>query len=89
MDALKRGPGRPPGSPNKLTATVREALKIAFDEMGGADGLVKWGKKNPDGFYALMGKLIPIEITGNVNVHHQYTMFLEEMQQRKIADAIG
>ena len=60
------GPGRPVGSKNKVTQSIRQAFKDAFDEMGGVDALVEWGLKeeNRGAFYALASKLIPTEITG-------------------------
>jgi hypothetical protein len=57
------GPGRPPGSQNRLTKSAKEAFAQAFDDMGGTAGLVAWGRKNPDDFYKLYAKLIPIDIT--------------------------
>ena len=52
-----KSPGRPKGSPNKLTRTVRQAFEEAF-ELLQADptkphALGPWGMKNPDKFYLL------------------------------------
>lgn len=61
------GPGRPKGSPNKFTRSVRDAFQFAFDELGGGEGLVVWAKadeKNLTEFYKLCARLIPIEMTG-------------------------
>jgi hypothetical protein len=55
------GPGRPKGSPNKLTASIKAAIRDAFDELGGVESLVKWGRKNPDAFYPLWARLAPQE----------------------------
>jgi len=52
------------GRPNKFTASIKEAFLIAFDNMGGAQGLTEWGKKNQTEFYRLCSKLIPVEVTG-------------------------
>lgn len=57
------GKGRPKGSPNKFTRTAREAFLYAFEAIGGADALAKWGKDNPAEFYRLYGRLIPTEHT--------------------------
>lgn len=57
--------GRPKGVLNKHTAAVKEAFKIAFDEMGGAEALCAWGRENQTDFYKLVSKLIPTEITGD------------------------
>ena len=61
---LKGNPGRPVGVKNKVTQSIREAFKEAFDQLGGAQALARWGAENPTPFYALASKLIPQEITG-------------------------
>ena len=72
------GKGRVAGVPNKLTRTCKAALEIAFNEIGGVQALVDWGKANPDGFYALWGKLIPREMVGPnggpLEVEHHVTV---------------
>lgn len=65
-----KSPGRPKGSPNKLTRTVRQAFEEAF-EMLQADqtkpyALAPWGMKNPDKFYLLAAKLIPVQVQAQV-----------------------
>lgn len=69
---LPPGPGRPRGIPNKITASAREAFQIAFDGIGGADALRDWAKKNPDKFYPIYAKLIPVEVahTGSIKLTH-------------------
>jgi hypothetical protein len=59
----RRG-GRKIGTPNKTTRSIREAFVEAFDELGGAPALARWGRENPNLFYPLASKLIPTEITG-------------------------
>jgi len=54
--------GRPAGSKNKDHATVRWGLVEAYRQLGGVDGLVAWGRENPNLFYPLLGKLIPAEM---------------------------
>lgn len=51
------------GKPNKFTANAKQAFQLAFDKMGGADGLAKWAKENPSDFYRLYSKLIPVDVT--------------------------
>lgn len=67
----KRGPekgtrygGRQKGTPNKLTATAREAFSLAFQGMGGVEGLTKWAQANPTEFFKLYARLIPVEHVG-------------------------
>lgn len=61
----KKG-GRPPGTPNVLTRTVKEAVLDAFNELQRDEkaNLVSWGKKNPGLFYQVAARLIPTEIKG-------------------------
>lgn len=63
---LNRG-GRPKGSPNKFTAHAKEAFQLAFDQLGGVEGLVNWAKSDEShltDFYKLYARLIPMEVTG-------------------------
>ncbi len=56
--------GRQKGTPNKVTATVREAFAEAFALVNqGPTALAEWGKENPDKFYLLASKLIPTDLT--------------------------
>ncbi|MDE1828613.1 MAG: hypothetical protein KGH65_05635 [Candidatus Micrarchaeota archaeon] len=57
----KGNPGKPKGATNKMTRSAKEAFQIAFDELGGAAGLVKWAKTNPEDFYKLYARLIPVD----------------------------
>jgi hypothetical protein len=69
---MARLPGRPKtggrtkGTPNKFTASIKEAFQIAFEEMGGVEALAAWGKENPTEFYKLVGRLIPLDIEAKV-----------------------
>lgn len=58
------GPGRPKGVPNKMTHSIRQSFLEAFERMGGADALLKWGMENQTDFFKLASKLIPIEVSG-------------------------
>lgn len=60
------GAGRPKGSVNKDMVPVREAFKIAFDKLGGADALAKWAVDNQTEFYKLSSRLIPQAVEGSV-----------------------
>ena len=59
----KRYGGRTKGTPNKVTASMREAWREAFDRLGGVDSLVAWGQAEPTEFYRLVTKLIPQDVT--------------------------
>jgi hypothetical protein len=51
--------GRRRGTANKVTLAFREAMTVAFDEMGGTAELVTWARANPTEFYKLAVRLVP------------------------------
>lgn len=59
--------GRKPGSKNKTTILVKEALEKAFIELGGVPALVAWGRKNQTEFYKLWGRMLPKEIKAEID----------------------
>lgn len=56
--------GRPKGMPNKNTALIREMVAQALDQAGGVDYLVQVAQSNPGPFLGLVGKVLPIQVTG-------------------------
>lgn len=65
------GPGRPKGSTNKSTATIKAAFLEAFQARGGVPALLKWAEGNETDFYRLASKLIPTEISGSLTINHE------------------
>ena len=64
-------PGRPKGVPNKTTALLKEAILKAAEQAGnkmGGEGVVSYlevqAVENPGPFMALLGKVIPLQVTG-------------------------
>lgn len=76
------GKGRKPGSVNKTTAAVKEALMLAFDDIGGVNALAAWAKENQDKFYPIWAKLLPQEIKGELEINN---VTPEERNQRVAA----
>jgi len=64
IGAGKRGPGRPKGSQNKVTADVKGMILTALADAGGAKYLLDQAKTNPTAFLTLIGKVLPKEVTG-------------------------
>jgi len=64
MAAGRKTGGRKRGTPNKLTGQVKEMILAALDEVGGADYLVKQASENPVAFMGLVGKVLPMTISG-------------------------
>ena len=60
---LPKTGGRKKGTPNKATKTVREAWIEAFALVNERIPLHEWGAANPEKFYPLATKLIPIDVT--------------------------
>lgn len=66
------GKGRPKGSVNKTTAMLKEAILGAATDTGsdgaGKDGLMGYcgflAKTEPKAFAQLLGKVLPMQITG-------------------------
>lgn len=62
------GPGRPKGVPNRTTALLKDAILKAAEEAGGDDGMVGYlvvqAKTNPQSFLPLLGKVLPMQVTG-------------------------
>lgn len=58
------GIGRKKGVLNKSTAAVKEALRLAFQGIGGVPELQAWAKDNQTEFYKLWAKMLPLEISG-------------------------
>lgn len=60
---LPKTGGRAPGTPNKATASVKEALSLAFDGVGGVPALKAWAMDHPGDFYKLWAKMLPTDVT--------------------------
>jgi len=65
----RRG-GRQKGTPNRTTALLKDAILIAAQKAGGGsdEGLVSYletqAKANPGPFMSLLGKVLPMQVTG-------------------------
>jgi hypothetical protein len=56
--------GRVAGKPNKITRDVKEMILAALDKAGGADYLHKQATSNPAAFMVLVGKVLPLQVSG-------------------------
>jgi hypothetical protein len=59
---LPPGAGRKPGSRNKQTKEVRDAVMESFIRLGGAKYLEEVGRTNVQAYCQLLGKILPHEL---------------------------
>ena len=57
-------PGKPVGAKNKVTQALREQILLALDESGGVEYLKFLAQKEPTAFAGLLGKVLPMQVTG-------------------------
>lgn len=57
--------GRKKGTPNKNTAAVKDMILQALDGAGGVDYLQTQATENPVAFMTLVGKVLPMQVTGD------------------------
>lgn len=62
--AERKPAGRPKGIPNKSTILIKQAILRAFEKVGGEDYLVRVAEEDPKTFCALLGRVLPLEVTG-------------------------
>lgn len=56
--------GRPKGVPNKDTALIRDMIAQALTQVGGVEYLASVAISHPGPFLALVGKVMPVQVTG-------------------------
>lgn len=59
--------GKPKGTPTRMTATLKAAIEQSFNEVGGVKYLVKIAKSDPSTYLGIVGKIIPKEISIDLN----------------------
>lgn len=81
---IPESPGRPKGIPNKTTALLKDAILRAARLAGGSDddeGLVTYLKgaavAAPGPFLGLLGKVLPLQITGDSGDPISFTVVYE------------
>ena len=55
----KSSRGRPKGARNKITNLAKEAIQMAFDQLGGVKALVAWVKADKANAFAFYTKVYP------------------------------
>lgn len=57
--------GRPKGAANKVTGEVKQMILDALAAAGGVKYLTKQATANPKAFLTLVGKVLPLQVTGD------------------------
>ena len=60
---FKTGGGSRKGKPNKITRDLKEAILNTLQGLGGEDWLKKQAEKNPVAFMALLGRVLPLQVS--------------------------
>lgn len=63
----KKTGGRAKGTPNKLSATVKENIVAVFNRLDGTAGMAAWARENPTPFYQIYSRLLPTEVEGTLD----------------------
>lgn len=58
------GKGRPKGAVNKTTKIIKEMIVQALNKAGGVNYLLTQAEDNPTAFLTLVGKVLPLQLTG-------------------------
>lgn len=65
---MKFEPGRPKtggrvaGVQNHLTTSFRDAIRLAYQRIGGDEAFAQWARENPTEYYKIASRLIPGEM---------------------------
>lgn len=56
--------GRKPGVPNKMNGQIKDMILGALERAGGEKYLARQANENPAAFMTLVGKVLPLQLTG-------------------------
>jgi hypothetical protein len=73
--------GRKPGTPNRMTNTLKASIEEAFGRVGGVEWLVKQAGENPQAFMTLLGRVLPREM--NVDMSEGTVVLVRDYTGRK------
>lgn len=57
-------PGKPKGAKNKDAALIRDMVAQALTQAGGVEYLARVAETHPGPFLGLLGKVLPVQLTG-------------------------
>ena len=87
--------GKTRGRPKKKPLTVKDMLLSALQGAGGAAYLTKQAEENPRAFLSLLGKVLPMQVTGedggavkmDLEASAAVRELLVKLREKKSADA--
>jgi hypothetical protein len=68
------GNGRKKGVPNKINRDLRDMIEKALAKAGGIKYLARQADESPAAFMALLGRILPKEVAGEVKVTGEFTL---------------
>jgi hypothetical protein len=74
--------GRKAGTPNKVTSAVKDMIVLALDRVGGVEYLVRQAEDEPKAFMHLVGKVLPLQVTGADGQSFKLSIAIEEGRKR-------
>lgn len=66
--------GRKAGTPNKMTAELKDMILSALDGAGGVSYLQEVASSHPAAFLSLVGKVLPLQVSGDADNPLQFKM---------------
>ncbi len=81
------GKGRPKGTQNKITKQVKEMILGALDDAGGQEYLARQADENPVAFMGLVGKVLPLQLTGEGGYAIKIEVSTKEQRDAAVAAA--
>lgn len=83
--------GNRKGVPNKVTADVKAMVLTALEHAGGAEYLCMQAFDNPKAFMALVGRVLPLQVTGQDGgpIVHKNVTDLSDEELLAIARGVG
>ncbi len=72
------GCGRKKGAKNKFSRAFKEAVLLAYDNIGGDEQFAEWAKEHQTEFYKIAARMIPQERAVTGDIEHKYVVFSPE-----------
>ena len=80
------GAGRPPGSENKITKTLKDAILASFEAVGGEEYLERMAEEEPKAYMGLLGRVLPAEI--KATMEHSFNKLTTEQKIEKLVNIL-